>query len=229
MDTMECIDNNKRKYSNDSELGDINTCKKFKDVDTICFDSSVASSAINSPANSGKNSPVNLGENSSVNFTENSPENSGENFSVNFTENSPENSGENFSVNFTENSPVNLGENSSVNFTENSPENSGENFSVNFTENSPENSGDNSSVNSTDNDDENDDDNVEDVDADVAPMSQLQFGAYLLNNDYRMSLPTFYTPAMVISTYLGDNEDHPGACCIPKPIFLISIDDITLY
>jgi hypothetical protein len=181
MDTMECIDNNKRKYSNDSELGDINTCKKFKDVDTICFDSSVASSAINSPANSGKNSPVNLGENSSVNFTENSPENSGEN------------------------------------------------FSVNFTENSPENSGDNSSVNSTDNDDENDDDNVEDVDADVAPMSQLQFGAYLLNNDYRMSLPTFYTPAMVISTYLGDNEDHPGACCIPKPIFLISIDDITLY
>jgi hypothetical protein len=52
--------------------------------------------------------------------------------------------------------------------------------------------------------------NVDDPDAGCAPMSQMQFGGHLLHHDYRMSLPPFYTSDMVISTYLGHNEDHPG-------------------
>jgi hypothetical protein len=47
-------------------------------------------------------------------------------------------------------------------------------------------------------------------DQDVAPMSQLCFGIHTLDAAYRNSIPPFYTPAMVVSTFLGENEEHPG-------------------
>jgi hypothetical protein len=50
-------------------------------------------------------------------------------------------------------------------------------------------------------------DNVEE---DAADMSQLNFGAYVLDSQYRQSMPPFYTAAMVVWTYLGHNIDHPG-------------------
>jgi hypothetical protein len=43
-------------------------------------------------------------------------------------------------------------------------------------------------------------------------MSQLKFGKYMLDANYRQSLPPFYTSEMIIATYLGRNEDHPGQC-----------------
>jgi hypothetical protein len=44
----------------------------------------------------------------------------------------------------------------------------------------------------------------------VPPMSQLCFGKYTLDADYRMSMPPFYTANMIVATFLGRNQDHPG-------------------
>jgi hypothetical protein len=50
----------------------------------------------------------------------------------------------------------------------------------------------------------------EDPDKNVAPMQQLLFGTHVLNAEYRRSLPCYYTVEMVISTFLGHNQQHPS-------------------
>jgi hypothetical protein len=49
-----------------------------------------------------------------------------------------------------------------------------------------------------------------DPDAGVPPMSQLNFGVHTLDAAYRQSIPPFYTSAMIVSTFLGHNQEHPG-------------------
>jgi hypothetical protein len=56
---------------------------------------------------------------------------------------------------------------------------------------------------------ESDASDVDSDDRDVPCMSQVCFGTHTLDPDYRRSMPPFYTTEMVVSTFLGNNKDHP--------------------